>query len=474
MTQRHLDRLSALDASFLHQEDRTTHTHIGALTIFGSSPPELDDLLAHIDARLHLVPRYRQRLARTPFDRGRPVWIDDHGFRLEFHVRHIALPSPGARDQLLALVSRIFSTQLDRRRPLWELWFVEGRQEGGFAFIFKTHHAVIDGVAGVDLASVFFDRAVRDDERDEPAGSVAEWAPAREPGLPALLTLGAVRDVREHVRLLTYALAAAAHPRQATRRLGAAVEGIGEVVWAALHPAPETPLHAPIGPHRRFATVSGALEDFRAIGTAFGGTVNDVVLAVVSGALRRFLEARGVRTEGLELRALVPVSLRGAGEHGAMGNRVAAMRATLPVHLADPLARLEAVRASMDAAKGSRQALGVELLASVQDFAPPTVLAQASRLVFSTRLFNLLVTNVPGPQIPLSVLGREIGEVYPIAFLPSDQALAVAITSYDGRVTFGLLADDAALPELDQIAGWVSEAIEELAERVRAAAQVAH
>ena len=220
--------------------------------------------------------------------------------------------------------------------------------------------------------------------------------------------------------------------------------------------------------------MSGALEDFRAIGTAFGGTVNDVVLAVVSGALRRFLEARGVRTEGLELRALVPVSLRGAGEHGAMGNRVAAMRATLPVHLADPLARLEAVRASMDAAKGSRQALGVELLASVQDFAPPTVLAQASRLVFSTRLFNLLVTNVPGPQTPLSVLGREIGEVYPIAFLPRDQALAVAVTSYDGQVTFGLLADDAALPELDQIAGWVSEAIEELAERARAAAQVAH
>ena len=215
----------------------------------------------------------------------------------------------------------------------------------------------------------------------------------------------------------------------------------------------------PIGPHRRFATVACRLEDFKTIKNAFGGTVNDVVLAVVTGALRRFLEARDVRTEGLELRALVPVSLRSAGDGAAMGNRVAAMRATLPVHIADPLARLQAVRNDMDGVKESGQALGAEVLASVQDFAPPTILAQASRLSFSTRLFNLLVTNVPGPQLPLHVLGREIREVYPVAFLPRDHALSVAIMSYNGQLNFGLLADFDALPELEQIGGWVSEEI---------------
>jgi diacylglycerol O-acyltransferase len=472
MAARHLDRLSALDASFLHQEGRESPMHIGALAIFGGPPPPLDELLAHIDARLHLVPRYRQRLAHTPLDRGRPVWIDDEGFRLEFHVRHVALPSPGRRDQLLALLSRIFSTPLERRRPLWELWFVEGLQDGGFALIFKTHHAVTDGVAGAGLASVFFDPAAEPAERGELTRAPAAWAPARNPGTLALLTLAAFRDAQDNVRLLTRTLAAAAHPQRAARQLGAALEGIGEIVWAVLNPAPETPLNTPIGPHRRLATVSCALEDFKTIKNTFGGTVNDVVLAVVTGVLRRFLEARGVRTEGLELRALVPVSLRSAGdgEGGAIGNRVAAMRTTLPVHIADPLARLEAVRAAMSAVKDSRQALGTEVLASAHDFAPPSILAQATRLVFSGRLFNLLVTNVPGPQIPLFMLGRAIREVYPIPVLPPDHALSVAITSYDAQLNFGLLGDAAAVPELEQIGTWVREAIEELVGLARAAA----
>ena len=468
MAQRHLDRLTALDASFLHQEGPESHMHIGALTTFDGPAPTFDQLIELIGSRLHLVPRYRQRLARTPLDRGRPVWIDDAAFRLEYHVRHVALPEPGDRDQLLTLLSRIFSTQLDRRRPLWELWFVEGLAGGGFAFIFKTHHAVIDGIAGVDLATVIFD--LESEGEPEPTPE-SDWTPGRRPGLLELVALGAARDARDGVGLLTGALAAGVHPQRAARRLLDAAGGVGEIVWAALNPAPDTPLNVPIGPHRRFVTVAGRLEDFKTIKNAFGGTVNDVVLAVVSGALRDFLQSRDVRTEGLELRALVPVSLRGATAGGGevIGNQLAAMRATLPVHIADPLARLEAVRVSMEGIKESRQALGAEVLAGVQNFAPPTVLAQASRINFSTRLFNLLVTNVPGPQVPLYVLGREIREVYPVAFLPRDHALAVAIMSYNGEMNFGLLADSEALPELDQLAGWLSDAVGELVALARTA-----
>jgi WS/DGAT/MGAT family acyltransferase len=455
MALKHLDRLTALDASFLHQEGAEAYTHIGALAIIDAPAPRLDELLAHVRSRLHLVPRYRQRLAHTPFDRGRPVWIDDPAFRLEFHVRHAALPAPGGREQLLGLLSGIFSAPLDRRRPLWELWFIEGSQDGGFALIFKTHHAVIDGAAGVDLATLVFDQEAEPAEPDE---REAAWAPAQHPSLLGLLTLAAARDAMDGLRLLTHAFAAAAHPRQAASRLGGALEGIGEVVWATLNPAPDTPLNVPIGPYRRFATVACRLEDFKTINNAFGGTVNDVVLAAVAGALRRFLEARDVSTEGLELRALVPVSLRGAGEGAATGNRVSAMRAALPVHIADPLARLAAVRNDMDGLKQSRQVLGVEALASLQDFAPPRILAQASRLS-SARLFNLLVTNVPGPQLPLYLLGREIREIYPVAFLPRDHVLSVAIFSYNGQVNFGLLADFDALAELEQLGGWVSEEI---------------
>jgi diacylglycerol O-acyltransferase len=240
------------------------------------------------------------------------------------------------------------------------------------------------------------------------------------------------------------------------------VEGIGEVAWAGLNPAPETPLNVEIGPHRRFAGVRTELADFKTVKDAFGGTVNDVVLAVVSGAMRGWLQSRGVRTEGMELRALVPVSIRGEHEHGAGGNRIAAMRGPLPVYIDDPVARLQAVREGMGALKESKQAVGAEVLASVQNFAPPTILAQASRLNFSTRLFNLIVTNVPGPQFPLYVRGRELLDVFPIAFLPTDHALAIAIMSYNGHMNFGLLGDFDALPDIDAIADGIDASLAEL------------
>jgi diacylglycerol O-acyltransferase / wax synthase len=449
MPQRHLDRLTPVDAAFLHQEGPGAHMHLGGLTIAEGPPPPMEDFLEQIRQRLHLVPRYRHKLAFTALDSGRPVWVDDPNFNVEYHVRHTALPTPGTWVQLQSLTARIFSQQLDRSKPLWEMWLIEGLQDDRFAIITKTHHSLIDGIAGVDLATVLFDLS-----REPPPvkHSGRPWQPHPEPGTVELVAAGLRGAVRAGVALTEGAIDAVAHPERAFARVREAAEGIGEIVWAGLNPAPETPLNVPIGPHRRYVGVADSLEDFKVVKDAFGGTVNDVVLAVVAGALRTFLISRGRRTEGVELRALVPVSVRTEGEHHTMGNRLVVIRGPLPVYIADPLQRLRFVSQAMDGLKESKQALGAEVIAGAQNFAPPTILAQASRLNFSTRLFNLLVTNVPGPQLPLYVLGREILEAYPIAFLPENHALAIAIMSYNGQMNFGLLADFDALPDIDTIA----------------------
>ena len=258
------------------------------------------------------------------------------------------------------------------------------------------------------------------------------------------------------------AVGAAARPTAALAGSREALEGIGEIVWAGLNPAPETPLNVEIGPHRRLVWVRHELSDFKRVKDAFGGTVNDVVLTVAAGALRSWLRSRGVRTEGLELRALVPVSIRGGDQRNEMGNRIAAMRAPLPVYVEDPVARLRVVRQAMDGLKDSKQALGAEVLAGMQALAPPTIFAQASRLNFSTRLFNLLVTNVPGPQVPLYVLGRRLRDLFPVAFLPKRHALAVAIMSYNGGMDFGLLGDYDAMPDLEDLGEMFGASLAEL------------
>ena len=451
MSQRHLDRLTAVDASFLHQEGPSSHMHVGGLTLLEGPPPPLEDFLEQIRKRLHLVPRYRHKLAHThtALDSGRPVWVDDPSFNLEYHVRHTALPAPGDWEQLCGLTARIFSQQLDRSKPLWEMWLIEGLKDDRCALISKTHHSLIDGIAGVDLATVLFDLSP---EPPPVRHSGKAWRPHREPGTLELLAAGAKAALRAGVELAAGAADALAHPDRALATAREAAEGVGEIVWAVLNPAPATPLNVDIGPHRRFAGVGSALEDFKIVKNAFGCTVNDVVLAVVAGALREFMIARGVRTEGLEMRALVPVSVRAEDEHQQLGNRIVAMRGPLPVYIPDPVQRLLFVKREMDGLKESKQALGAEVIAGVQNFAPPTILAQASRLNFSTRLFNLIVTNVPGPQFPLYVLGRKMLEAYPVAFLPEHHALAIAIMSYNGQMNFGLLGDLDAMDDIDEFA----------------------
>jgi diacylglycerol O-acyltransferase len=459
MPQLHLDRLSSIDASFLHQEGPASHMHIGGVALFEGPPPAFGDYLEHVRSRLHLVPRYRQKLATPPFQTGRPVWVDDPNFNLEYHVRHSALPAPGTEQQLFILAARIASQRLDRSKPLWESWLVEGLDGGRFALIFKTHHSLVDGVSGVDLATVLLDLAPAPKPVDEGA---EPWRPQPEPSAAELVLAGAGGFVGTGLRLVERVLAAAANPTETALKLAEAAEGVGEIVWAGLNPAPQTPLNVPIGPHRRFTVVRQELADYKEVKNALGGTVNDVVLTVVAGALARWLRARGVRSEGLQLRALVPVSVRGADERGALGNRLAAMRGPLPVYISDPVARLRYVSRAMDGLKESKQALGAEAIARMNNLAPPTILAQASRLQFSTRLFNLLVTNIPGPQFPLYLLGRQLQDLFPVAFLPQNHALAVAIMSYNGGIDYGLLADYDAIPDLELIAGGLVESLAEL------------
>ncbi|MGH2888499.1 MAG: wax ester/triacylglycerol synthase family O-acyltransferase [Solirubrobacteraceae bacterium] len=461
--QQHLDRLSSIDASFLHQEGRASHMHIGGLLIFEGPPPSLADLSDHVRGRLHLVPRYRQKLVTPPLQAGRPLWIDDPDFNIAYHVRHTALPAPGNEDQLRSLAARIASQRLDRAKPLWEMWLVEGLDGGRFALISKTHHALVDGISGVDLASVLFDLEREPSPLDD---GLLPWRPRPEPS-PGELVLAGVRGaVRTGLELAVRGLAAATRPGTSLELTRDVAEGLGELVWAGLNPAPETPLNVPIGPYRRYAVVRQQLDSYRAVKHALGGTVNDVVLAVVTGALARWLRSRGTRTEGLEMRALVPVSVRTGADRGSLGNRLTVIRAPLPLYIEDAASRLRFIRSAMADLKESKQAVGAATLAAVNSLAPPTILAQASRLNFSTRLFNLIVTNVPGPQLPLYVLGRKLCDLFPVAFLPENHALAVAIMSYNGGLNYGLLGDYDALSDIDVVADGIDRELEDL---VRAA-----
>jgi WS/DGAT/MGAT family acyltransferase len=466
---RHLDRLTSLDASFLSNESSSSHMHIGAILIFEGPAPRYTDLVEHVRERLHQVPRFRQKIAVPPLEAGRPLWIDDVNFNLTYHIRHTALPEPGGEAQLKRLAGRVFSQQLDRSKPLWELWLAQGLERDRFAILTKTHHAMVDGVSGVDIGTVLFEL----EPNAKPAAATDEWVPQPEPGTTELVARGISDVVAAPVKIAERAVQAVRKPETTARRAVEALEGLSEVLSAFADPAPDVPLNQPIGPHRRYVWARSELANFKRIKDALGGTVNDVVLAVVTGAVRSWLHRRGMRTEGLELRALVPVSIRGEDDRGNLGNRIALMRGPLPVYVEDPVRRLHVISEEMAGLKASKQALGAEVISRFNDFAPPTLLAQAARINFTTRLFNLIVTNVPGPQLPLYVLGRELEEVFPVAFLPENHALAVAIMSYNGKVGFGLLADYDSMEDVEAVASGITESLAELEEAATSAAAAA-
>jgi WS/DGAT/MGAT family acyltransferase len=355
-------------------------------------------------------------------------------------------------------VSRITSQRLDRSKPLWELWLVEGLSEGRFAIINKTHHSLVDGVSGSELLTVLFDL----EPEPAPPPDAAPWVAQTPPSSVELLAAGA-RDLAGTAFGVARGLVSRiSKPSELTASAVEAFQGLGEVVWSMINAAPPTPFNVPIGPHRRFTIVRAKLDDMKTVKNTFGGTVNDVVLAVVAGSLQRFLTRRGVRTEGLVLRACVPVSIRATGAGGSLGNQITIMLGPLPVYINDPVTRLHAVSEAMTGLKESKQAVGANLIAAAQNFAPPTILAQASRIGFSSRMYNLLVTNVPGPQFPVYLVGRRLREIFPIAFLANDHTLAIAVMSYDGGINFGLLGDYDALPDIELIAEGIDDALAEL------------
>ncbi len=453
------DRLSGLDSSFLHLERDSAHMHVAACSVFDGSPPAYDELVDAIESRLHLVPRYRQRLAFVPLNQGRPVWVDDPYFRVRYHVRHTALPRPGGDEELKRLAGRVFSQALDRSRPLWELWLVEGLADERFAVLSKTHHALVDGVSGVDIATVLFDTSA---EPLPVAPPEHQWIARPLPTRAQLLADALLERTTVPAEVVRGVKATLRGPRTVAKRAGGALASVGALAWTGLQAAPPSPFNVRIGPHRRFTWVPADLGQFKAIKNSLGGTVNDVVLTVVAGALGSYMRRHGEPTEGLGLRAMVPVSIRADIDRGALGNRVAAMWVTLPVGLSDPVQRLREVSDAMEGVKQSGQAVGAEILTRVSGFAPPTIMAQAARLQARQRLFNLVVTNIPGPQFPLYLLGRELEAIYPMVPLAENTALGIAILSYNGQLDFGLVGDYDALADLEALVDDLRASIDEL------------
>ncbi len=453
-------RISALDASFLHLEKAGARLHVASVTVFDGPAPQYDELREHIESRLHLVPRFRQRLAEIPLDQGRPVWVDDPHFNLRYHLRHAGLPAPGSEEQLKNLAGRVFAHRLDRTKPLWELLLVDGVHDDRFALIAKSHHALVDGISAVDITTVLFD--------DDPAAAGnprprTPWAPRPVPTPAQLLSDALVERATRPAELARSARAVVRAPRQVLRGTRDGLQAMGALAFAGLRPAPPTPLNVKIGPHRRYTWVDADLVELQRVKDALGGTVNDAVLAVVAGALGRFLRHRGVDTDGLVLKALVPVSVRAESEQGALGNEVARMWALLPVGIEDPVRQHAAIRDTTAQLEDERQAIGARTLTELSGFASPTIMSQAARLQQRQRFINLVVTNVPGPQQPLYLLGRRLRALYPVVPLAGRQALGVAVMSYDGRLGFGLLGDYDALADLDTLAEFLRASIDALA-----------
>jgi len=450
------ERLSVLDEMFLHLEGPSTHMHVGGIAVFEGEPPDYDDVLQMIADRLQFVPRFRQKLAPVPLGLGRPVWVDDPHFHLEYHVRHTALPAPGSRDKLNRLTARIMSQQLDRDKPLWEIWFAEGLAGNRFALVSKTHHSLVDGISGTDIMSVLLDPSP-----EVPAIERDTWRPDFEPSADQLMVDALRERLTSPAEVVRSLQSAATDPSKLSGLVLGAARALGQWMGSSFA-APPSSLNRSIGPHRRFETVTVALDDLKRIKNAFGGTVNDVVLTVVSGGLRRLLRGRGERVDDLELRAMVPVSVRTDEQRGTLGNQVANVWAALPVYEPDPLERLHVISESMRDLKNSGQAVGAQVLTSLGEFAPPTIVAQASRLVARQRAFNLVITNVPGPQIPLYTLGHELLEVYPVLPLSGNTTLGVALLSYNGSVGFGLLGDYETTEDIGELAEGIEKSTAEL------------
>lgn len=461
------ERLTALDNTFLVFESTNTPMHVASAAIFAAAPLrnaeggiDFPRILQYVESKLHRLPRYRERLAYIPFE-NHPVWVDDERFNLLYHVRHTSLPRPGTERQLKRLCARIMSQQLDRGKPLWETWVVEGLEGDRMAMISKVHHCMIDGIAGVDLLATLLSA----DPTAEIEGP-ARWIPRPTPTGVELLR----DEIATRLRApLDVAGQLARNPSAMLSSLRAGIGAVAEALQGVTHLASDTPLNRPIGPHRRFDWLAMEIADLGEVRERLGGTLNDVVLSIVAGAMRRFLEQRHVDLRQIDFRAFVPVSVRTPEMRGTLGNQVAAWIIDLPVGEADAARRHGLIQKSTAAAKSSKQAHGTQILGEAAEWAGTAVLGLGARLAGRALPFNLVVTNVPGPRHSLYLLGARMLEAYPMVPLFVNQGLGIALFSNDGRLFWGFNADWDVVPDLHEIVGDVSAAFDDL----RAAATAA-
>jgi diacylglycerol O-acyltransferase len=461
-----VERLTPLDASFLYLEDPDTPMHVGGVLVLESPSGVLDHeaLVDLVRARLPLVPRYRQRVLEVPGHLANPVWVDDPDFDVSYHVRRSALPRPGTEEQLLDLVARLTARPLDHRRPLWEMYLVEGLAGDRTAVVTKTHPALVDGLSAIDIGQVILD--LSPDGAEVPSPEAVEWRPRRPPGSVALVW-EAVEDYLQRPSAVVETARTAAGDVRATAARWAGVAGglLAAAARTAVRPAPVSPLNAPIGRQRRFAVARASLDDVKAVRKAHSGTVNDVLLTVVTGALREWLLSRGEPVVGsTSVRALVPVSVR--NDDDETGNQVSTLLIDLPVGEPNPWVRLARISYAMRGLTQNGQSVGADTLSALSGFAPPTLHALGARAAsgLSRRLFNLVVTNVPGPQAPLYAGGARMIEVYPVVPLVRGQGLAIGMTSYDGTVYVGLNADRDSLSDVHVLADLIEQEVAFLVE----------
>jgi WS/DGAT/MGAT family acyltransferase len=450
-----VQRLSSQDASFLHLEDAVSHMHIGSIAILEGPPPPYDELAEHVRCKLPEVPRYRQKARFPPLALGRPVWVDDAHFNLGYHLRRTALPEPGGDVELRLLVGRVMSQQLDRHKPLWEMWMIEGLSENRWALLSKVHHSVVDGVAGAELVS-----AILDEDREPEPPEPVDWEPERDPGGPEL----AARALLERmVSPYEGARSLVAAPRRAAELTAATARGILTMA-GLLRPPPRSSLNGPIGPHRRWNWARAELSDVKTVREAFGGTVNDVVLTAIAGGFRELLESRGEPADR-DVRTLVPVSVRAPGE-SAYNNRVSAIFADLPVGIEEPVQRLGAMREQMEHLKRSYSAVAGDVLVGLSGFAPAMLLSLGLRAATRVPQWSVqtVTTNVPGPQKPLYAVGRRMLECFPYVPLGGHVRVGVAIFSYDGGLHFGVTGDWDHAPDIEVLCRGIERSMDELLE----------
>jgi WS/DGAT/MGAT family acyltransferase len=456
-------RLSGLDHAFLHFESDAAYMHVALTAVFDAGSLatadggiDIERIRGHVAARLHLLPRYRQRLHYVPLTND-PIWVDDEDFELDFHVRHSHLPRPGSDAQLKTLVARILERPLDRTRPLWEMWFIEGLPGGRFAMLCKVHHCMVDGIAGIDLLAALLSPVPESRiERPRP------WSPARPPTAAELLRDELRRRTDASLRAVKSLpdLVAGADGGAVAARLGS----LWGFVRAGVRSATPTPFNGPIGPHRRVEWLGFDLGELKEIKRRLGGTLNDVVLATVTGALRRYLSHHGAGIVDGGFRALVPVSTRAAAERGETGNRVSAWIAPLPVDDARPLDRYRRICGLTATYRDNHEERGAEVLTRTAEWTTSLPLGVAVKLISRTRAFNVIVTNVPGPPLPFHLLDAAMVAGYPHVPLFENQGLGIALLSYAGKLYFGLVGEWDLVPDLDRLAGWVEASCAELRE----------